>query len=128
MGDRVRTQPHAAVADAFLVGYFTAINHHDYQAYLHLFSQESRRGLSEGGFQDGYGTTRDSAERLQALTTAGPGRVAARVTFTSRQSPISSPEHASCLRWRITVYLVRRGGRYVIDNPPSGYYATHQAC
>jgi hypothetical protein len=128
MGAMARARPHAAAADAFLASYFTAINHHDYRAYLHLFSPDSRRGLSVAGFQDGYGTTRDLAERLQALTAAGPGQLAATVAFTSHQSPASSPAHATCLRWRITVYLVGRGGRYVIGNPPAGYYATYRSC
>jgi hypothetical protein len=105
-----------------------AINDHDYRAYLHLFSPESRGALSGAGFQAGYGTTRDSAERLTELAATTPGRLAATVTFTSHQSPASSPAHAGCLRWNITVYLVRRGGRYVIGNPPADYYAKDQPC
>jgi hypothetical protein len=125
---RAGAQPHAAAADTFLGSYFTAINDHDYRAYLHLFSPESRGALSRAGFQAGYGTTHDSAERLTELAATAPGRLAATVTFTSHQSPASGPAHAGCLRWNITVYLVRRGGRYVIGNPPAGYFAKDQPC
>jgi hypothetical protein len=105
-----------------------AINDHDYRAYLHLYSPETRRALSWARFQAGYGTTHDSAERLTELAATAPGQLAATVTFTSHQSPASSPPHAGCLRWNITVYLVRRGVRYVIGNPPADYYARDQPC
>jgi hypothetical protein len=117
----------AAVA-AFLTGYFAAINRHDYGGYLRLSGPGSRRSLSAAGFRAGYGTTRDSAETLTGITTAGRGGVAATVTFTSRQAPAASPAHAACVRWRITIYLARRDGRYVIENPPAGYAAADRAC
>jgi hypothetical protein len=121
-------QPHAAAVDTFLGRYFMAINNHDYRAYLHLFGPESRGALSGAGFETGYGTTRDSAERLTELVATAPGQVAVTVTFTSHQSPAASSAHAGCLRWKITVYLVRQGGRYVIGNPPADYYAKDQPC
>jgi hypothetical protein len=117
----------AAVA-AFLTGYFAAINRHDYGGYLRLFGPGSRRSLSAAGFRAGYGTTRDSAETLTGVGAAGHGAVAATVTFTSRQAPAASPAHAACVRWRITIYLARRAGRYVIENPPAGYAAADRAC
>jgi hypothetical protein len=123
-GGRART---AAVA-AFLTGYFAAINRHDYGGYLRLFGPGSGRSLSAAAFRAGYGTTRDSAETLAGITAAGPGEVAAAVTFTSRQALADSPAHAACVRWRITLYLVRRAGRYVIENPPAGYAAADRAC
>jgi hypothetical protein len=122
------TQPHAAAVDTFLGRYFMAINNHDYRAYLHLFGPQSRGALSGAGFETGYGTTRDSAERLTELVATAPGQVAATVTFTSHQSPAASSAHAGCLRWKITVYLVRQGGRYVIGNPPADYFAQDQPC
>jgi hypothetical protein len=117
----------AAVA-AFLTGYFAAINRHDYGGYLRLFGPGSRRSLSAAGFRAGYKTTRDSAETLTGVTAAGPGEVAAAVTFTSRQAPAASPLQAACVRWRITIYLARRDGRFVIENPPPGYAAADRAC
>jgi hypothetical protein len=125
---RARAQPGAAAADAFLARYFAAINRHDYRGYLRLFGPGSGRSLSAAGFRAGYATTRDSAETLAALAAAGPGQVAATVTFTSRQAISASPAHAACVRWRITIYLLRRGGRYVIGNPPDGYQAADRGC
>ncbi|HMH94579.1 MAG TPA: hypothetical protein VK586_26280 [Streptosporangiaceae bacterium] len=123
-----RGRPGAAAVAAFLTRYFAAINRHDYGGYLRLFGPGSRRSLSAARFRAGYGTTRDSAEALAEITAAGPGEVAAAVTFTSRQAPAASPVHAACVRWRITIYLARRDGRYVVENPPAGYAAADRAC
>lgn len=127
----VGLQPYAQPVSHFLVRYFRAINHHDYRSYLRLFTPASRAALSESGFLAGYGTTRDSAPRLIRLTSEGMRRLAATVTFTSHQDAAASPGHASCLRWRITVYLIRHGTRherYFIGNPPAGYAAHEHAC
>jgi hypothetical protein len=123
-----RARPGAAAVAAFLTRYFAAINRHDYGGYLRLFGPGGRRSLSAGRFRAGYGTTRDSAETLTRITAAGPGQVAAAVTFTSRQAPAASPVHAACVRWRITIYLARRDGRYAVQNPPAGYAAADRAC
>jgi hypothetical protein len=128
VGAAVAGQPRAAAVGAFLDRYFAAIDRHDYRGYLRLFSQASRRALSAAGFRAGYGTTRDAAETLTGLTPAGPRELAAAVTFTSHQAPTASPARSACLRWRITLYLVRHGRRYVITSPPAGYYATERAC
>jgi hypothetical protein len=126
-----RQQPDAQPVSRFLSRYFRAINHHDYPAYLRLFSPASRAALSQSSFLAGYGSTRDSAPRLAGLQAAGPRQLAATVTFTSRQDAAASPEHEGCLRWRITVYLIRHDGRherYFIGNPPAGYTARNHAC
>jgi hypothetical protein len=123
-----RARPGSAAVDAFVARYFAAINRHDYRGYLRLFGPGSRRSLSAAGFRAGYATTRDSAETLTQIAAAGPGRVAATVTFTSTQAPAASPAHAACVRWRVTIYLLRRDGRYVIGNPPAGYAAADRAC
>jgi hypothetical protein len=132
MAPAVRDRPGARPASRFLARYFQAINHHDYQAYLRLFAPASRAALAQGGFLAGYGSTHDAAARLIRLTSAGPGQLAATVTFTSHQDASASPAHASCLRWRITVYLLRHGGtrpgRYFIGTPPAGYAAREHAC
>jgi hypothetical protein len=126
-----RQQPHATAVGAFLTRYFRAINHHNYHAYLRLFSPASRPALSGASFMAGYGTTHDSAPKLTSLAPAGLRQLAATVTFTSHQDATTSPEHASCLRWRITVYLIRHGGRqerYYVGNPPAAYSANDRAC
>jgi hypothetical protein len=124
----LRGRPGAAGLDALVTRYFAAINRHDYRGYLRLFGPGSGRSLSAAGFRAGYGTTRDSAETLRGMTALGAGEVAATVTFTSRQAPSATPAHAACLRWRITIYLVRQGGQYVIGSPPAGYAAHDRAC
>ena len=121
-------QPGAASVDAFLGRYFAVINEHNYAGYLRLFGPGSGRSLSAAGFRGGYGSTRDSAETLTRISAARAGMVAATVTFTSRQAPAASPAHAACVRWRITIFLVRRGGGYVIGSPPAGYTAADRAC
>ncbi|HEX5294148.1 MAG TPA: hypothetical protein VFX25_35170 [Streptosporangiaceae bacterium] len=128
MAAGVRGRPAAAGAAAFLTRYFGVINRHDYRGYLRLFGPGSGRSLSAAAFAAGYGTTRDSAETLRGITAGGRGLVAAAVTFTSRQAAAASPAHAGCVRWRITIYLARRDGRYVIANPPAGYAAADRAC
>jgi hypothetical protein len=128
MSAGVRGRPAAAAVAAFLTRYFGVVNRHDYRGYLRLFGPGSERSLSAAAFAAGYGTTRDSAETLRGITAAGRGEVAAAVTFTSRQAAAASPAHAACVRWRITIYLARRDGRYVIANPPAGYAAADRAC
>jgi len=127
----VRSQPYARPAGRFLARYFRAINHHDYRAYLRLFAPASRAALSQSRFLAGYGTTHDVTPRLIRLTQAGLRQLAATVTFTSHQDATASPAHASCLHWRITVYLIRHGTRherYFIGTPPAGYAAREHAC
>jgi hypothetical protein len=128
MSAGVRGRPAAAAVAAFLTRYFGVINRHDYRGYLRLFGPGSGRSLSAAAFAGGYGTTRDSAETLRGITADGRDLVAAAVTFTSRQAAAASPAHAACVRWRITIYLARRDGRYVIANPPAGYEAADRAC
>ena len=117
-----RQQSDARPVSRFLSRYFRAINHHDYPAYLRLFSQASRPALSQSSFLAGYGSTRDSAPRLVALQAAGLRQLAATVTFTSRQDAAASPEHESCLRWRITGLPdpARRPARAVLHRQSPG--------
>jgi hypothetical protein len=125
---RARAQPAAAAVGAFLARYFAVINRHDYAGYLRLFGPGSRRSLSAARFRAGYGSTRDSAETLTRISAARPGVVAATVTFTSTQAPAASPAHAACVRWRITVFLLRQEQGYAISPPPPGYAAAERAC
>ena len=56
------------------------------------------------------------------------GGLKATVTFTSHQDPAGSPDHSSCIDWRITLFLHRAGPAYLIGMPPSGYRAGLHAC
>jgi hypothetical protein len=105
--------------------YFAAVNHREYQAYARLFAQ--RRQLTPGEFAWGYQTSHDSNATLVGVA-ALKGGLKAMVTFTSHQDPARSPDHSSCIDWRITLFLHRAGPVYLIGMPPSGYRAGLHAC
>lgn len=115
---------------AFLNQYFGAINNHDYQSYRALLSPQLQEGLTEAQFASGYQTTADSTETLTGISTAGNGDLAADVTFTSHQDPADSVDKTqSCTNWAITLFLSPDGnGGYLIDQHPSSYHASYQAC
>ncbi|HEX3390551.1 MAG TPA: hypothetical protein VHT94_16050, partial [Streptosporangiaceae bacterium] len=112
-----------------LVRYFAAVNHRRYRAYASLFAQ--RRQLTPGEFAWGYRTSHDSNAALVGIA-ALKGGLKATVTFTSHQDPAQSPDHSSCIDWRITLFLHRlpHGAEptYLIGMPPPGYRAGLQAC
>ena len=108
-----------------LVRYFAAVNHRRYQAYASLFAQ--RRQLTPRDFAWGYRTSHDSNAVLVGIA-ALKGGLKATVTFTSQQDPAQSPDHSSCIDWRITLFLYRTGATYLIGMPPPGYRAGLQAC
>jgi hypothetical protein len=120
--------PHEVAVLTFLTRYFTAINHHRYRAYLRLYSRPSRGSLSAAQFEAGYATTRDIGPTLVSLDAPGRGQLAATVTFTSHQRADTSPQHAACVRWTITLYLIRDGRRYVMGDPPADYAASGRPC
>jgi hypothetical protein len=110
---------------ALLVRYFAAVNHRQYQAYASLFAQ--RRRLTPRHFAWGYQTSHDSNAVLVGIA-ALKGGLKATVTFTSYQDPAQSPDHSSCIDWRITLFLHRTGATYLIGMPPPGYRPGLQAC
>ncbi len=120
--------PHERPVVSFLTRYFAAINHHDYQAYLRLFSAAIRGSLTAAAFSAGYGSTRDSLATLRHIGIVRPGQLAAVITFTSHQKPGQSPSQSACTRWRISLYLTREGNEYQLQRPPSGYQASFRAC
>jgi hypothetical protein len=118
-------RPDARRVGALLVRYFAAVNHRQYQAYASLFAQ--RRRLTPRHFAWGYQTSHDSNAVLVGIA-ARKGGLKATVTFTSYQDPAQSPDHSSCIDWRITLFLHRTGATYLIGIPPPGYRAGLQAC
>lgn len=124
----VASAPHVHSIDSFLTRYFSAIDHHSYDAYRQLFSAATRGGLSAASFAAGYGTTRDSTAVLRRVTAAGSGRVEAVVTFTSFQRASDSPTRTPCTAWSISIYLIKSGNSYVIVSPPRGYLPSFRAC
>ena len=114
---------------ALLDRYFAAVNHREYRAYARLFAQP--RQLTPREFAWGYRTSHDSRAVLAGIS-ALKGGLKATVTFTSHQDPAQSPDHSSCIDWRITLFLhqFRPGTQpaYLIGMPPAGYRAGLQAC
>jgi hypothetical protein len=108
-----------------LVRYFAAVNHRRYRAYASLFAQ--RHQLTPREFAWGYRTSHDSNAVLVGIA-ALKGGLKATVTFTSHQDPAQSPDHSSCIDWRITLFLHRAGATYLIGMPRPGYRAGLQAC
>jgi len=113
---------------AFVTRYFTAINNHDYQAYVSVLDSEERAEVTHAWFRAGYGTTTDSGATLTRITRRAGGGEAAELTFTSHQSPSRSPDKSSCDLWSITLYLIPDAGGYLIEHPPPGYQAHLQPC
>jgi hypothetical protein len=122
------TNPAAPKVAALLDRYFTAINRHDYAAYARLLDRQRRRYDPAASFASGYASTTDSDETLTGISAGRSGGVAASITFTSHQRPADSPDHSSCTRWAITLYLVRHGTGYLIGTPPASYQASYKAC
>jgi hypothetical protein len=80
-------------------------------------------------FGPSYVSTRDSRARLTGLATTGPQGLAAMVTFVSHQNLADSPDHATCDRWHITLFLKHNGSGYHIRRPQPGFPAdTVRAC
>jgi hypothetical protein len=125
----VSQDPDASSVATFLNQYFTAINDHDYQSYISLLSSQDGQGLTQERFDNGYGSTQESAETLLGISTAANGDLVASVTFTSHQNPADSPDQQeSCTDWNISLFLEQGGGGYLIDEPPPSYHASYQAC
>jgi hypothetical protein len=122
--------PSAPQVVNLLTKYFTAINSHDYPAYLRLLDPQMQRIETGQRFSTGFRSTTDSGAKLTGLSTAPDGRLAAVVRFTSHQSPADSPDGSACTRWTITLYLTSGDGDggYLIGMPPAGYQASHQTC
>ena len=128
LGPGVSGQPAAAPIAAFLGRYFAAINDHDYQAYISLFTPAGQQGKTPEAFSSGASTARDSGETLVALSLAQHGKTAATITFVSHQDPAQSATHTACTTWEITLYLHPAGTSYLIGVPPGTYRASAKAC
>jgi len=122
------SSPHETAVLAFLTGYFTAINNHDFTAYQQLFSPPLRSELSATTFSAGYGTTTDAAITLTSIGVIGSGELVAQVTFVSYQQPAASPTNSACTSWSVSLYLLQQGGSYLLQQPPAGYQASYTVC
>jgi hypothetical protein len=121
--------PDASSVAVFLGQYFTAINTHNYRSYRALLSPQEQARLTQAQFDQGYGSTADSAETLVSISTATNGDLDVAVTFTSHQNPADSPNREeSCTDWRISLFLEPDGSGYLTDKPPPDYHASYAAC
>jgi hypothetical protein len=111
-----------------LASYFTAINHHDYQAYIALLDPAVAARETPARFARGYGTTTDSGATLTSISDLNGGREVASITFSSRQAPSASPDGSSCDVWSISLFLRPDAGSYLIRRPPDGYQARVRSC
>lgn len=130
LADSVMQDTDASSVATFLNQYFQAIDNHDYQSYLALLTPQVQQGITSLQFDQGYATTADSAETLTGISAAANGDTQADATFTSHQNPADSPDGTqSCTNWSISLFLQSDGnGGYLIDQAPSGYHASYQAC
>ena len=120
-------QPHVRRVVTLLDTYFSAINQHDFQTYSSLFIPAIRATMHK--FGPSYVSTRDSRARLTGLAATGPQGLAAMVTFVSHQNLADSPDHATCDRWHITLFLKHNDSGYHIRHPQPGFPAdTVRAC
>jgi hypothetical protein len=126
------SQPQAQQVAAFLKTYFASINSRNYLVYSHLFIPEMRESAPH--FAAGYQSTSDSNATLAGLSSIGGQILAVTVTFTSRQNPADSPDHAACDRWNVVLALTAAnpslgaGAGYVITRSPAPQQASVQAC
>ncbi|HEX4258500.1 MAG TPA: hypothetical protein VH089_25660 [Streptosporangiaceae bacterium] len=125
----VADNPDANSVTEFLAQYFSAINSHDYQAYVTLLGSQEQASFTESQFEDGYGSTTDSAETLTGISTAANGDTEATVAFTSNQNASQSVDQSeTCTDWDVSLFLENDGTSYLIDSPPPGYRAAHSPC
>jgi hypothetical protein len=114
--------------DGFASRYFSAINDHDYQAYIALLAPGGPQVPTPGQFAAGYGSTSDTGATLTSTAPQGGGGYAIGLSFLSHQSASQSKTGTSCTAWQITLYLVPGGGSYLIASPPPGYHSAYRAC
>jgi hypothetical protein len=127
IGPAVAGQASAARVAAFLLRYFTAINHRDYSAYVSLFDSQSQPEPTRSHFLNGYRSTTDSLATLVGLSPTSAG-LAATVAFESHQKPALSATHTACTSWHITLYLESGRSPYLIGAAPPGYRASYRPC
>ena len=118
--------PQAALVQPVIAAYFEAINSRDYAEYL--TTQSPGNALTAEQFQTGFRSTQDSSVLVTSIGDAPDGRLAAGVTFTSRQQPQDGPGGESCTNWHVTMFFDNNAGTYTIEAPAAGYQASYQAC
>jgi hypothetical protein len=100
--------PHAAEISGLIRRYFTAINRHDYDAWLATVSTAQAKQTYEKWIA-GYKTTRDSDIYVSDINEGDP--ITVRMQFVSHQSVELAPSglKAPCVRWDVTYKIVDEG-------------------
>lgn len=100
--------PHARSVADLISRYFTAINNHDYDAWLATVTTAQAKRDRDSWTRD-YSTTRDSEVYISDLTPGDPMTV--RMQFVSHQAlefaPAALP--AECVRWDVTYQIQDEG-------------------
>lgn len=102
------TSPVAQDVADLISRYFTAINRHDYDAWLTTVSTAQAKRDRDDWTTD-YSTTRDSDIYISDITAGKPLTV--RMQFTSHQAVKFAPTQlpAECVRWDVTYQVVDEG-------------------
>jgi hypothetical protein len=127
LGPNAARQPGAHQIATFLATYFATINNHDYRAYIKLFDPQARPIQSRQQFLTGFRSTRDAGARLVRISAAATGP-AAQIAFDSHQRAADSATQTACTSWRITLFLEKHGGSYLIGKAPATYHAQATSC
>lgn len=102
------TSPNAQDVADLVSRYFTAINRHDYDAWLTTVSTAQAKRDRDDWTKD-YSTTSDSDIYISDITAGKPMTV--RMQFTSHQAISFAPTQlqAECVRWDVTYQVVDEG-------------------
>jgi recombinational DNA repair protein RecR len=100
--------PHAAEITGLIRRYFTAINRHDYEAWLATVSTAQAK-QTELKWIKGYQSTHDSNIYISDINEGDP--ITVRMQFVSHQSIELAPTglKAPCVRWDVTYQIVDEG-------------------
>lgn len=108
--------PDAQPVEDLLTRYYTAINRHDYDAWLTTVST-SQAKRNRDDWTEGYSTTRDSDVYVSDIYTKG-SNLLVRIQFVSHQAvqyaPTSLP--VDCIRWDVTYLIVDEGTGLRVGN------------
>lgn len=100
--------PQARAVSSLLSRYFTAINRHDYDAWLTTVTT-AQTHRSRAAWTKSYSTTHDSEVYVSDITPGEP--MTARIQFVSRQAIEFAPAEVSstCVRWDVTYEILDEG-------------------
>lgn len=110
--------------------YFDSINGRDYNGWKTTVSRQRIQGKTQNEWLKEYRSTRDGSILVYRIEAARGDGMEVLVAFSSTQDPSDAPVGLPerCVRWRLTLPLVRDGGQWKIDALPLGTAAEHAKC